>query len=439
MGEHKLSQAEVFESIVLGMTGNNPVFPEFPHKFHVIEPGPGIRELLVEDSPGRVQFCDLGGLTGSVLNYTNKNISLPQYLLTFKHAQEVAKMWMYSVKPIDMPKMFAFTGDKSLAFHRAPFPEPMHCEEPPPLFADILARSSEPRALAAFVGSLFYEKADRQQYLFIHGDGRNGKSALIDVLNDTLGPGVHTETTPDDKRPPGSHWTASFLGKRLVVFSECESPRFPTSAIFKSLTGGDKTLINQKFKAAYSTKLNCKFIFLANGELQISSSTADQRRAIYCFIKRNLTHIEDYAEKLRAEASQIIGYCMKVYSELCPNHGSIPVDKAAAGPAMLDIEQEMFFDSYFDLNPNGMVPLQVIQLLFAEAKIGRSADQSKFYTYARLTHQCEKVCVGDRKHRFWALTGISLAKSAGYDATELNNKILRRADIKVADCAGVKG
>lgn len=433
MGETKLTRPEVFQSIVLAMRGQNPALPEFKHTYHVIEPEPGIRELLLESSPGKIAFCQLGGLASSVLNYVNGEISLPQYLLTFKQSQEIALMWMHMVDPICMPKLFAFRGDKSLAFHRSPFAEPQIPEEAPPLFADLLARSSDPKGLAAFIGSIFTEKADRQQYLYIHGDGRNGKSALIDVLDATLGPGLHTEVTPDEKRPPGSHWTSSFLGKRLVVFSECESPKFPTSGIFKALTGGDKTLINQKFKAAYSTKLNCKFIFLANSELQISSSTADQRRAIYCFIKKNSVDIEDYADKMLKEAPQIIGYCIGVYAQACPTNGPIAVTGTADRPAMMDMEQEMFFDKYFDVREGGLVPLQVVQHLFKVEKITSGAEQGRFYSYVRLKHKLEKTIKGPKKARVWCLEGVALSSNVDYRTMDLHLKLTKNSRLHLDD------
>lgn len=425
MGEKKLSRAELFQTIVLAMKGEFPAFPDFQHKYHVIEPENGIRELLWENNRKEVQFCQPNGLAGDILKYCNETVKESNYLLTFKHAQEIAQMWMYSVQPIKMPKLFAFSEDNVLTFHRAPFESPEKCDDPPPLFADILMRSSNSDALAAFIGSIFFEESDRQQYLYIHGDGRNGKSALIEVLDLALGPGLHSEVTPEEGRPPNSHWTSTFLGKRLVVFTECESPRFPTSGIFKSLTGGDKTLINQKYKAAFSTRLNCKFIFLANNELMISSSKADQRRAIYCFIRENPEEIEGYSAKLIAEASQIIGYCMRRYLELCPGRQAILSEKSSS---LLDLEQAHFFEHYFERNEKGLVALQAIQRLFKVEKIASNAEKGKFYDYVRLKYRMQKVCKGGEKHRVWFLEGAMLSKNADWATHGLNTKALKSVE-----------
>lgn len=219
-------KAKLYMEIAMAVSGGHPGLPPFPHKFHVVEPEDGVR-LLVLEKPNRVAcYCAQEGLAGAILRYCNR-LGKSRFMLTFDDAKNAAKVWMHTVESIPEPAAVAELSDERLAFHRLPFDVPRETFDTPPLFEEFLSRCTNRLALAAFIGSLFEPDADRQQYVWIHGAGDNGKGSLAYVLKNVLGRSFHSETVPDPKRGPNSFWTSAFVGKRLVLFPECSNPQFP--------------------------------------------------------------------------------------------------------------------------------------------------------------------------------------------------------------------
>ncbi len=80
--------------------------------------------------------------------------------------------------------------------------------------------------------------------LFAYGTGSNGKSTMLNALQETLGPDYAMKATAGllmasktDAHPTG---LTDLYGKRLVVAIETESGRRLNETLVKELTGGDK-------------------------------------------------------------------------------------------------------------------------------------------------------------------------------------------------------
>lgn len=364
-------KVDTYLEIIAAINKSQPGLPPWPHKFHVCEPKPGIKELVAENDNKVVCYVSNKALVSAILSYVN-SCGKKKYRLTYRESQEVANMWIGMQTPIPEPKSVAFKSDDCLAFHRLDFDLPEAQFDTPPLFEEFLSRCSNSITLCAFIGSLFDPKADRQQYLYLHGQGQNGKGALTFLLRHILGPSCHTDFVPNLSKI-NNFWTYSFLGKRLVIFPECDQPSFPSSGFFKTLTGGDNIRLEKKNGDAYSAELNCKFMFLSNEELTINGGTADLRRAIFCHVGPIKVEADPhYYENLLKESPHIIRNCIDLYRKECPNGGPIPVEeKADAQSSIIDEKYISLFDKYFVTSENekDYVSAADIQSVFSAHKI----------------------------------------------------------------------
>ena len=304
------TMAEKFEVVFRALNQE----PDFNYGVIQIPDGPRIPVRL---DRGVVNFCSEENITSYIL----QAVKGYGFSFTAKNAKEAMDYWRLFKPPIEEPKIVRMLSDDGLCFHRLLF-DPNE-NMPTPLFDAFLARTTNSEALKIFIGSLFVDEADRQQYVWLYGQGLNGKGTLLRFLDKCLGPAYFSTEPPtrDDK-----FWNYSLLGKRLVAFPDINNSRFPASQKFKMLSGDDKVPIEPKGKQAYNAKLSCKFIFASNERPDISSQKSDMRRAIFCEIGE-ISKVEiGYETKLWAEAPGIVGKCIKAYTEKCGEHGPIPTD-----------------------------------------------------------------------------------------------------------------
>lgn len=395
-------KVDTYLEVIAAINGLHPGLPPWPHKFHVCEPKPGIKELVAENDNKVVCYVNNKALVSAILSFFNSCGKRKLYL-TYRESQEVANMWIGMQTPIPEPKSISFKSDDILAFHRLDFDLPEAKFDTPPLFEEFLSRCSNSLALCSFIGSLFDPKADRQQYLYLHGQGQNGKGALTYLLRSILGPSCHTDFVPSPSRI-NNFWTYSFLGKRLVIFPECDQPDFPSSGFFKTLTGGDSIRLEKKNSDAYSAELNCKFMFLSNEELAISGGMADQRRAIFCHVGPiNKKPDPKYYENLLKESPEIIRNCIDLYQKDCPNHGPIPVEESAdAQASVVDEKYISLFDKYFvtSTNEKDYVSAADIQQVFSSHKINSTKLCGRYIDNWKNNLGIEKGRLGDTNR--WA-------------------------------------
>ena len=306
------------------------MLPSFGWRYYTLKQPGGEREILKEIDRGSevVAFYSMEGLTSDILTYCcTKLLGNDMFAaVETKHAKNAADYWRLSTPPIPEPAMVRARSEEGLCYHRLDFDPDVN--QSTPLFDEFLGRCSDPDAVMCFIGSLFYPEADRQQYLWFWGAGQNGKGALQRFLARIMGPS-YISTTPPGKTGD-KFWTSMLLGKRLVVFADCADPDFPVTGLFKSLTGGDMVRIEKKREHAFSTYLNCKFLFSSNERPSLTGQKADIRRAIYVEVEPitgDPMPQKVYDAKLWAEAAGVVGKCREAYLSACGSDGAaIPID-----------------------------------------------------------------------------------------------------------------
>jgi hypothetical protein len=230
-------------------------------------------------------------------------------------------------------------------------------ETPPEAFAEFLSRvktEGQRRSLVRWIGSVLDTKSDRSEYLYLRGDGNDGKSALVAALDSTLDPAstvLRTDTLKND------HGSTALEGKRLVIFNEENAGGFAKSATIKRLTGDDAHLINPKNAALRKALFQCKVIYVSNFEPSIHGLRADVRRLAYVEINEYKGIDTTFKDRLFEQAGDMLRYCWTEYQKWKadnPRGGKLG-DPAALTPVIGDStlsHAEDIFNRLFNVTGN---------------------------------------------------------------------------------------
>lgn len=263
----------------------------------------------------------------------NTDMGESDFCLDFSDCKKVVENWVAYTSRTDgfvypsHPQAIAFANETHrTCYHRLPFNKEKIVEPFFPKWEEILSRMTNRDAFCMFVWSLFEENADISQYLYIYGLGGCGKSAIGAWLQRLVG-SAFTSAASDQMYD--KHWSEAIVGKRLCYIKEANSG-FPKSDKFKALTGDRQLRVNPKGLKGYDTVHQCKFAFVSNYKLEITSKSEDTRRAIYC----ELTPFEGKAmpddvlsDILWSETAHFLSYCMTLYYKACGLSGEkIPVN-----------------------------------------------------------------------------------------------------------------
>lgn len=366
---------------------------------------------MQETAPGVVKYVGRDVVIGSLLRYLEDNLGGSKYFaLGFRQAKECIDYWATKTLPIPVPKPFTTASDTSLTFHRLPF-DFVHTEEPTPTFDQLLKRmgTDQDTLVRLWIGSLFVEESDQSSYLWIYGEGNDGKGRLASVLGKIFGPAYLGSTVPDDRNM--RFWTHSLLGKRLVCFGECNNYNFPMTALFKSITGGDTVNVEEKGKNMFSTKLQCRFLFLSNERPGITGSRANLRRALYVKMRpmtdeeeKNRMPAAEMESRLWDEVPAFIGRCIAEYRSKYPHHAPIIADdKAKAGLDDLVAENEELLavvtDRYFTQGDDNTFVLSSKMIEIRQLEKMTSVDYRNWISYLRRNYKIEPHRTNE--HRGW--------------------------------------
>jgi phage/plasmid-associated DNA primase len=218
-------------------------------------------------------------------------------------------------------------------------------------------------AFCAWIGSLFHEDGYRHQYIWLHGPGGDGKSTITNAFLEAFAGSAVTVRIPDHHTR--RFFNSTIVGKRLAIFSDAESDDFTTSGHFKELTGDDFILVEEKYKAPYQAKNNCKFLFISNESPTVRNRESDRRRCIPISIDPphgDLANMGPRFTKLvQSETPLFINFCLDMY-ETYMRDGVKPITLNEAAQEALqnhaddtDSLYEEIFHEHFRVEPSSMV------------------------------------------------------------------------------------
>ncbi len=270
---------------------------------------------------------------------------------------------------------------------------PLH--EPPEAFAEFLSRVKTPEqrlSLVRWVGSILDMDSDRSEYLYLHGEGNDGKSAFIRILNEIMGPASQSMSTDILKNDHGS---TALEGKRLVIFNEENSTSFAKSATLKRLTGDEAHLINPKNAQLRKALLQCKVLYTSNFAPVISGMRADVRRLAYVVVGEFKPGIDNtFKVRLKAQAGDMMRYCWSAYLDwkaANPNGGKLGDLKGLEDviAESTSAKCQELFDTLFKAEANALMTAQDVNNLIDDHLKG---DRGDFANRNTLINMVRKQC-----------------------------------------------
>lgn len=327
------------------------MLPDFPKRLFLVEPALGTKLVVIADDNDVVVQVDDAHVSDLLMQYTQRELLLeaPVYQFMDDRADKCVRYWKKSTATVVVPADVRWAGEPGLTYHRLPWVRGHgHTPEWDRLVARMGANGG---AFMAFIGSIFVAESDTQQYLYLYGEGGNGKGAITRFLERALGPAFKNEIVPgkDDK-----FWTSGLLHKRVINFPDSNAVGFLASGLFKMLTGGDTVRMELKGGKTFNARLSAKYIFSSNDKPRISSESADMRRPVYVELPQlDVKPDPQYEGRLWSEGGAFISNCLAVYGEMCPQHQAIPVDSEtiAAHVSTLEEEFEVFANDKFVFYP----------------------------------------------------------------------------------------
>lgn len=397
-GEAKKS--EIFESVKNSI--DNPFF-NFPLKLHKTIVDVGVVLPLLELANGEVRLSNLKEVAGAILNYYAGDRLAN---ITWRTALEAADYWIARGPHIPMPPCYRWPGDEGLAFRCMPW-APAAGEMPTwQSLLDGITEDNAKAALMAWIGSLFVPESYNQQYIWIYGQGGNGKGSLLRFLHKIFGNSSHVISNVQDK--PNQFWTMQMANRRLVMFPDCENARFVASGLFKSMSGGDPINVEPKGGMPYSITLEAKYIFTSQLMPELSSENSDKRRAILVEMDKANRPDPTFENRLWNEGGAFLHKCLESYNHICSNHAPIPAENLALHDWVASIEEplELFFREWFVLDKDCyLLPEEFGEILDIKWE-GKKKQRDDFRAWLKRTHGISRkntwIAGGDgaQQHRY---------------------------------------
>jgi len=330
--ENKPKKADLYHRLCLHMNGSeaglrNP----FVRQFALIEQCEGVYSPveITSMSLQTVKYVSINEIRRSVMQYIWSEDTEQSWKWTVDDAKKCVDMWLDLTEPLRDVSAVRFASESGWCFTKHSFnPENMKT----PIWDEIISRKSNNIGAQCFIGSLFYQGSNQQQYLWLKGSGQDSKGCITRLLKKMLGESCRSANPPTKGQNPG-FWLDNLMRAKCVVFNDINDRAFVTTGLGKSLTGGDIQSCERKYGASYDAVFGGKLIFTSNWTPDISSEHSDQRRIIYCELDEKADKSIDtaYEAKLLFEAPGIIYKCMAMYEKHCmPNHKPIPTDNSQA-------------------------------------------------------------------------------------------------------------
>lgn len=382
--EEKLLKGDIQLWIAKILCHENVPGPKFPRTFRVVRMSTGVvlAEELEDKVVKRLDGRDV--IEESLTKYLAARDDRNQITrVDIDGIQKAVRYWISYAEPIEDVTNFRWANEPSdrYTWHKLPIrrlPEQVFPLEAYPTWSEIFSRiQPEDNADAAmqWIGSLFSECQDRQQYLWLYGKGTNSKSRMIAVLSRILGPTCDDTLEPPEKgQRKQEDWASRLLGVNLGIFPDCNNSRWPESGLFKRLTGGDQISGRFLYSKPFKFRPNLRILFSTNNPPQVGNTEANRRRAIICEIaKISGEQISEavYEKKLMDEAEMFINAALQSYEKCGSGHIRTDQDVLEEYASTMNSEVEHLFDKYFEEDPEGhVVPHKMEEILQKERSQG---------------------------------------------------------------------
>ena len=386
----RINDPQVFTNDV-----NDP-FPKVPRKWYFLDNGEGERVPHVLDKDNTLKRKVVDELFRDVSDYCKHcDIGSVFYHWNAKTIREATQFIVQKSTQIlnyDDIQILCWKSDTDMAFHRMKFDridvvEPWeHVKANCPVFSEFLSRfvnQQQARSFLAFVGSILGDKKNKtQRGLILFGEGRNGKSTFLRMLDDSIGDACrYKECSKEGKTH--AFQSDGIERARVLIYADVEDKNLFSDPMTKGIIGSDKMEINRKKICQFVVKPRAKVIACTNKMPNIRDSIAETRRWVFCEIDQYVGVADpDYQEKFNAESRDVLSACAAAYESTNYMTGSdIKVDNEAMAEvtAMADAAVEYFVKKFFILGDDHRFASSELAPLLAGSKARLSAERVTRY------------------------------------------------------------
>jgi len=147
------------------------------------------------------------------------------------------------------------------------------------------------------------------------GEGSNGKSTYLKILEKVLGESNVSNVSLQDITN-NRFAAASLVGKLANIYADIPKQFLRDTGRFKVITGGDRLVVERKFKDGFEVRLPVRFIFSANVLPEVTDEThAFWRRWILIKFPNKFPQNPDLLDELTTE-EELSGFFNKILEAL---------------------------------------------------------------------------------------------------------------------------
>jgi putative DNA primase/helicase len=188
------------------------------------------------------------------------------------------------------------------------------------------------KCVLEMMGYTLMRHARHEKFVILIGNGANGKSVLLNVLEALCG-----EENIAGVQPAGfdkSFQRAHLLHKLANIVSELKQGEVLPDAELKSIVSGETSTVEEKFKPPFTMRPYATCWFGTNHQPSTRDySQAIMRRAVIITFNRTVRENEkdtELANKLCEELPGILNLCLEAYARVRDGDFTIPASSAAA-------------------------------------------------------------------------------------------------------------
>lgn len=370
-------QLKLAHQVAEVMSGFNPLgLPEFGHLYQVIIDDFGIRRNVKINRDKVVKALDPTGVTGDIASYFKNQLAPINPDCAYFTPTDIDTIYkLHHITSLPFPHEVAGVAERSFpgyTYQRLPYDLDNFSGDFPTFRLLFNAFQDNVEAIQAWIGSLFDPDADRSQYVWLYGNGGDGKGRLIHFLTETLGEAHGIGRCP---KPMGDQfWMSGIYNKRLVTFNDVNRFDIVRSEEVKTITGDDYVNVEFKQKTPFKARTVSKLLFASNHAPDIQDFESDLRRIIYSqvMVTKETDKIpgSEFNARLKAEGHAFLSHCFRLYKNLCPKGSPIPIDREAAESLAAGGSADFneIVEDYFVIDPDVYVKKRDFSTLCAEFK-----------------------------------------------------------------------